>query len=1086
MAVAIYHLSMKPMSRASGRSAVAAAAYRSGEDLENERDGERHDFTRRSGVEHVEIVLPSKVNAPWAKERSRLWNSAEAAERRKDARVAREIEVSLPHELEPADRLALVRDFSQNLAERFGVAVDFAIHAPHGQTDERNHHAHLMLTTRRIEAEGLGEKSLLEWENKKLVAQGLPTTHDQLRSIRVTWEEKANLALARAGLETRVDHRSHAGCGLAIAPTQHVGVHATQMQRRGMDVSRVRLETQASLRNAQVIRAHPGQVLALITQEKSVFDRYDIARALHRMIDQPEAFQSALARVMASRALVELQPERRDADGVIEPACYSTRQMVQIERDMAAATDRLSAARVAGLPARHVQAAIRSRPFLTAQQKAAIDHVTGEGRIATVVGLAGAGKSTLLAAAREAWEAGGYQVHGAALAGKAAEGLQESSGIASRTLASWQISWQNSRDNGFDPIGAKDVFVIDEAGMVGSRQLAHFVAEADRAGAKIVLVGDPEQLQPIGAGAAFRAIAERTGFAQLEGVRRQQEDWQRAASVDFGRHRTAQGLAAYEAQGAIRMEESTEAARAAIVREVLADREARPDGSRLVLAHRRVDVQALNQAIRQARQGRGELAGEIDYPTSEGQRSFAAGDRVLFRQNDRTLGVKNGMLGTVERAEAGRLEVRLDSAGGEGRGEGRGRGKAVAVDLARYAAVDHGYATTIHKSQGSTVERTWVLASGSMDRHLTYVAMTRHRDGVRLYAGQDEFEGMADLSLRLSRGGAKETTLDYDPVRDPVRYAQRRGIGEGLALESDIVVPKGTQGPVKEAARKEPAPARTMTQALSAQAAQGQTPYLQGRDGKPEMTPGSAAPVAQSPDRLDVLADYLQLRLHHENRALREGRELEQKFSRAPERERATAQAAERDIQALKPPGLFAGKAARAEHEARRARLDFVGQAAQEAEAHATRQLAQAHTLQTEAPRIADGLIEKEQPGLVARMQPLMADSKLVQQAEGRLAERAAHAATLQQVERVFGQIKDHANGRLLKSFGYGDDGSCWKALPEPVRVLVEGVNRVRGSGREVLLQKLQESLRESPQKALALGAAMKAAERSRERGLSR
>ena len=138
-------------------------------------------------------------------------------------------------------------------------------------------------------------------------------------------------------------------------------------------------------------------------------------------------------------------------------------------------------------------------------------------------------------------------------------------------------------------------------------------------------------------------------------------------------------------------------------------------------------------------------------------------------------------MGTVERAEDGRLGVRLDSAKGEG------RGKAVVVDLGVYDAVDHGYATTIHKAQGATVDRAWVLASGSMDRHLTYVAMTRHREGMRLHAGRDVFRNEVDLALRLSRGGAKETTLDYE--RERVRYAQRRGIGDGPWMDSEIVVP---------------------------------------------------------------------------------------------------------------------------------------------------------------------------------------------------------------------------------------------------------------------------------------------------------
>ena len=126
------------------------------------------------------------------------------------------------------------------------------------------------------------------------------------------------------------------------------------------------------------------------------------------------------------------------------------------------------------------------------------------------------------------------------------------------------------------------------------------------------------------------------------------------------------------------------------------------------------------------------------YQPAESERAFAAGDRLLFRENNRDLGVKNGRLGAVEKADPGRLEIRLDSA--------RGPGRVVSVSMADYAAVDHGYATTIHKAQGATVDRSFVLASGSMDRHLTYVGMSRHRDSVTLYAGRDEFKDVAALS----------------------------------------------------------------------------------------------------------------------------------------------------------------------------------------------------------------------------------------------------------------------------------------------------------------------------------------------------
>ncbi|MDC7260393.1 MULTISPECIES: Ti-type conjugative transfer relaxase TraA [unclassified Shinella] len=807
--MAIYHCSMKPIARASGRSAVAAAAYRTATKILNERDGLVHDFTRKEGVEHSEIVLPTGSDAEWARDRAALWNAAEKAEVRKDARVAREFEVALPHELSAEQRVALTRDFAQGLADRYGTAVDFAIHEPHGAGDIRNHHAHVMMTTRRVEADGLGDKTAIELKNARLLSDGQPTSMMQLREIRQSWEHHANEHLARAGIEARIDHRSHAERGLEIEPTEHMGVHASQMDRRGLAVSRTRLDAEAATRNAELIRKKPEQVLSLITNEKSVFDRHDVARALHRYIDDPDAFRNAFASVMASPALVELQPEKMDGPEGAELARYSTREMVEIEGRMAGAAERLSQSYGYGVDRAHVgqaldrqDSAIRAGVFastagqvergeigaagLSSEQREAIGHITGPERIAAVVGLAGAGKSTMLAAAREAWERQGYRVHGAALAGKAAEGLEESSGIASRTLASWEYGWQAGKGE----IGRGDVFVIDEAGMVGSRQLARFVGEAERSGAKLVLVGDHEQLQAIGAGAPFRAIAEQIGFAELQDVRRQREDWSREASVSFARHRTAEGLAAYAERGAIRFADTRENARADIVRDYMADLEQRPQASRVAMAHRRVDVRALNADIRSARQERGQLAkgeaaGEISFQTNAGKREFAAGDRIVFLQNDRELGVKNGMLGTVSHVETGRLTAELDGSRG---GPGGGEIRSVSISTRDYAAFDHGYATTIHKTQGSTVDRAFVLASGTMDRHLTYVAMTRHRDSVQLHAGRDEFKDEKALSATFSRAGLKETTLDYAKA-----YAERRGLAEELGIRSEIEIPQARQ-----------------------------------------------------------------------------------------------------------------------------------------------------------------------------------------------------------------------------------------------------------------------------------------------------
>jgi len=178
--MAIYHLSVKPVSRSSGRSATASAAYRAAERIEERRTGDIHDYTRKRGVESADIVLPD--NAPtWASDRAALWNAAELAEKRKDACVAREYEVALPSELTPTERRRLVIDFAKAMANREGCAVDVCIHAPGRGGDERNHHAHLLRTTRKVEADGLGAKLDTEkaGRNRK----------EDLENVRAQWAE---------------------------------------------------------------------------------------------------------------------------------------------------------------------------------------------------------------------------------------------------------------------------------------------------------------------------------------------------------------------------------------------------------------------------------------------------------------------------------------------------------------------------------------------------------------------------------------------------------------------------------------------------------------------------------------------------------------------------------------------------------------------------------------------------------------------------------------------------------------------------------------------------------------------------------
>lgn len=225
--MAIYHLTTAPVKRRTGRSATAAAAYRAADKVLDERTGEVHDYTKKRGVVDKFILVPQGEKRPT---RAALWNMAEGAEKRADARVAREWEIALPHELQPHERKALAGEIARYIVERYGVAADVCIHAPTGKGDDRNYHAHILTTTRKLEGGKLTEKTDFELDNKQTDAKGLPSTIKQLKEIRAAWADMANRQLRRVHAP-EIDHRSHKERGLESLPTAHLGPKNTHLER---------------------------------------------------------------------------------------------------------------------------------------------------------------------------------------------------------------------------------------------------------------------------------------------------------------------------------------------------------------------------------------------------------------------------------------------------------------------------------------------------------------------------------------------------------------------------------------------------------------------------------------------------------------------------------------------------------------------------------------------------------------------------------------------------------------------------------------------------------------------------------------
>lgn len=241
--MAEYHLSTKIISRKAGRSSTAAAAYRAGEQIVDERTGEIHDYTKKAGVMHSEIIMPE--GCKWQPERAELWNAVEAKNKRADAQVAREFVVALPHELDENDRRKLAQGFARHIANEYSVAADLAIHAPSKQGDQRNYHAHILTTTNKLNERGdLGNKA----RELDAIAHGMNRqSHGQRNEIdrlRETWANMQNDRLKEAGISARVDHRSLAAQGIERQPTQHLGPTATAIERRTKQPSRKRLEWQ--------------------------------------------------------------------------------------------------------------------------------------------------------------------------------------------------------------------------------------------------------------------------------------------------------------------------------------------------------------------------------------------------------------------------------------------------------------------------------------------------------------------------------------------------------------------------------------------------------------------------------------------------------------------------------------------------------------------------------------------------------------------------------------------------------------------------------------------------------------------------
>ncbi|MCP3968693.1 MAG: AAA family ATPase, partial [Lentisphaerae bacterium] len=474
-----------------------------------------------------------------------------------------------PYELSLQQQINLTRDFVQQNFISKGMIADINIHHKEG-----NPHAHIMLTMREIDQNGFGLK-VREWNKKENILQW-----------REKWAEIQNLYLTKAGKDVKVDHRSHKERGLKTAPqiringqqkkaydkqkgqdkyikqqeSQSQGTHSKQQESQSQKTHSKQQEIeiepqhayiydetlkeievleknerfQAFLRiareNGDKIIQNPEIAIDELSHHHAVFKENDIFRNAHLHSADEKQFHEVCAAIQKSPELVCIGEDEKGK------RCYTTETMLKNEREMLGGIRELANKDKHNVHPSIINQTIKNYT-MTDEQLKAFQHIIKNGDISVVVGHAGTGKSYLLGAVHEAYKAQGFNVKGVALSGIAAENLENESGISSRTIHSQLYQWERGKNE----LNAKSVLVIDEAGMVGTRQAHELIKYAHSKGAKVVMVGDHEQLQAIEAGGPFRAILNRVGYADLQNVMRQKQSWQKEATKALSK--SANGVA---------------------------------------------------------------------------------------------------------------------------------------------------------------------------------------------------------------------------------------------------------------------------------------------------------------------------------------------------------------------------------------------------------------------------------------------------------------------------------------------------------------------------------------------------------------
>lgn len=823
--MAIYHLSSGFVSRSTGRSAVQSAAYITGEKLYETRRALGVNYQGRShDVAFTDTLIPQGV--PTEFKNLNVWDRLESFEdvygikrfsKNLDARekyitsaqTAMTLVMALPKELSMDVNKELVEEFAITRFVSRGLITTYALH-----DDEGNPHAHLQIARRSV-----NEKGEIAWAKDRGIC-----TRKELLATRKLWADMANHYLEREGFETRITEKSFADLGVDLDPTKHRGWYADKLHAHHI-ASRIVMEnTQAFKDNKERILENPEIIVNEMTSKQATFTQIHLLKAIQKRVGDDASlvasvFEAALEKSMVVGEGIDGQVRYTSISyKALEDMAFGHLESMLHPKDLRETSSTFSSSSVDAVLNKHYN-------FLSEEQRDAVKGLTDANCLAVLVGRAGSGKTTTLKAVAQMYQESGYTVIGTSLSALAAENLGSEAHIQAHTLHSllyqWDryhhaqekfLSFQNVMEEGAfkqlewykdlklferSKLHEKSVVIVDEAGMIGTRQWSELLTYADRTGAKIIAVGDDHQFKAIEAGDFFRVLKERAGESRqlfnLKTIRRQKETWMRDASHNLANFEIQEGLALYEQRGHIH---ETDVSHLALDIAHAYSERMQCGEKGLVLAFTNAQTHQLNKTIRDSLKEKKILDDKTAFTL--GDKDFAIGDTLVFLKNDiqhvsivnedgeilsgyskRTF-IKNGSRGTLESVnDQGQVIVRLNDH------------QRALFDPKIYDAVDYGYAVTAHKSQGQTVDFTVIAASKYMDAKGLYVAMTRHRNDVQLYYAQEDFASFKHLTHHLSRFEAKDLVKDYTIRPENEAAWQRVQEYQNCVIDSAAVLKEG-------------------------------------------------------------------------------------------------------------------------------------------------------------------------------------------------------------------------------------------------------------------------------------------------------